>query len=360
MKRFLLLIAALTVKVSAATFVPCTDAAFSRSPYNWASVVVSSTNCIRAVNVGAFINPSFTGTSVIVNLNTSVTGNNYKFSYSIDGGALTEVSVFAGDTSKTLATGLSDTTHTLLIMFTWAAGSDSRWIDSSPMLQMTVTGLTLDTGRQLIAKPLPARGRMLLYGDSTMEMPQDGSQSYGIQLGNLLSILTGNCSFSGQTWEATVLTIPGLADSYNLIYQGQTRSFTPEPTVILNNMGYNGTPTAPLVQATLEAIRAACPNAWINQSLPFQQAGKAANVAAIKAGVASYLAAHPSDTKLWLLDLGSAGQAIIDNPTYSADGVHPNAAGALALATLTAPLVKGIGGAVTASSLIAGSMTISP
>lgn len=63
---------------------------------------------------------------------------------------------------------------------------------------------------------------------------------------------------------------------------------------------------------------------------------------------------------LALLDLGSAGQAIIDNATYSADGVHPNAAGAAQLVALTTPLVKGLGGTVSATSLNAAAMTFAP
>lgn len=343
------------------TFIPVTDSNFSRSPYNWASVTVSSNACIRAVNVGAFINPSFSGTSLALDVDTSATGaTQYKFSHSIDGAALTEVSVFAGDTQKIIATGLSDTTHSLLIMFTWAAGSSSRWIDGTPMLQMTIRGVTLDTGKSLTASPVPARGRMLLYGDSTMEMAEDGYNSYGMNLGRAINTLTGNCSFSAQKWESTVLDIPGLVSAYNLIYQGQTRSFATEPQIILNNMGYNGSPSAADVQTTLELIRAACPNAWINQSLPFQQAGRAANVTAIKNGVTNYLAAHPSDSRLWLLDLGSAGQAIIDNPAYSSDGIHPNPAGALFLAQITAPLIKGGLSLATAVSIASTSMIFSP
>lgn len=103
------------------------------------------------------------------------------------------------------------------------------------------------------------------------------------------------------------------------------------------------------VTGCLSALRGAAPQAKIIPFIPFglQNTAKYPNtayVAAIRAGVAAYLAANPSDTGVLLLDLGKTFANTIQGAGYiNSDNIHPNVYGhALAAPMVTAALVQAL------------------
>lgn len=342
------------------TTISVTDPNFSVSPYTWASITVGgSTPAIRSVYSSAFINPSFTGTSAVLNVDTSSLSGDYAVQSfcSIDGGAYTQLpNIVPGTTSMTLATGLSNGTHTLSLFVCGlfdVSGNGDLWPGN---LSLTVTGITLDTGGSLIAAP--SKASLLEYGDSTM-MGYTGSQvigyaSFGTMLGVNLGMSSGDCAFSGQGWTTGVAgTSPGLVAGWQGIYNGQSRTFSPTPQILINNMGENQTVVAATVTTWLGSVRAVLPNVYINQIMPFNQtpSNVATNVTQIKLGFSNYISANPSENRMNVIDLGSGGQTIVNNSTYSQDGIHPNIAGCALFASIVAPMIVGAAQAGNSPSL---------
>ena len=122
---------------------------------------------------------------------------------------------------------------------------------------------------------------------------------------------------------------------------------TPPAFVYVNYMtnealtGLNVSDAQASVTQALAALRAAAPSAWLFVQVPFALYdasifGNPAYLAALKAGVAAYRAANPTDAKIKLLDFGATfAQTISNAPYINGDGVHPLAPGH----ALAAPMV---------------------
>lgn len=328
------------------TTISCTDPNFTVSPYNWASITIGSTPAISTANIGAFIDFSFSGTSATLNIDTSSmnqAGYIVQVFYSVDGGALVQApNVVYPNTTIAIATGLSNTTHTLLVWCNNLFGNEDLWPGA---LALTVTGITLDTGGTITASLASNLPYLIEYGDSTMMGVQ--SQAYGCfgtQIASLLRLRSGNCAFSGQGWTTGVIgTSPGLVAGWQSIFNGQSRTFSPAPQILLNNMGENQSVVASTVTTWLGNVRSVLPNAYINQLMPFNQSPSnvPTNITQIKLGYANYIAANPSENRMNVIDLSTTGQTIINNSTYSPDGTHPNLAGCALLASIVAPQIIG-------------------
>lgn len=326
------------------TTISVTNAGFTRSPYNWAAITLSgSVDAIRAVNSGAFVDFSFTGTSISFNVDTSSWSSGYGMGiyYLLDGIAHTTI-VSLGDTSLAIATGLSDTTHTIKLFLDYPAGSTDLWPGN---LSLTITGVVLDAGKTITASVESTLPCVLEFGDSTM-MGYTGAStigyaSFGVQLGAQIGYRVGNCGFSGQGWTTGGSgTSPGLVAGWQSVYNGQSRAFSPTPALVVNNMGENSTVVAATVTTWLGSVRGVLPTCPILQIQPFNQtpSNVATNVLQITQGYADYIAANPSENKMRIINGGAAWQAIIGNATYSGDGIHPNQAGCAYFATLAAQL----------------------
>lgn len=320
----------------------------SMSPFNW---VTNGSTYIQSINPGAYITAGFNGTSLTITVDVSfIDGHGYStqvypvIMYSVDGGAYTQVWIAPAQTSIVVASGLTDAAHILTFVFTGTSpkGQVNWWL---PENQLRITGFVVDTGKTMILGSTTFAAPYLAYGDSITagvgttndpidilaENPIVGYQSL---LATWMNRPYGNVAFAGQAWNGGGGGIPGLVSSYNLIYTAVSRVFSPTPAVVSINMGRNGSPTdAAQVSTFLGTIRGVCnASTVIFLIIPFDQSA----VTILTGGYNSYHTANPSD-KTYLIDLGSAGAAILAANTY--DGVHPNTAGYALLAAALEPLM---------------------
>lgn len=361
--------ASTTIAVNDATLVA------ARAPYN--SVLTGSTS-VQSTNPGYYDRFTFTGTSISVTVDMTAInaigtgGGAYPvIAYTVDGSRSTR-QLLSTDTTIALATGLADTTHTFRLDFigTDESGNTNRWSNPPPM-SLVILNYIIDTGKSVGAPAAFSSGAMLSYGDSIDEgavalaaadnppyyaQVEDATKAWSSIVANNLNLAYGKVAFAGQGWNSssTVSGVPGLDTSWNLIWTSTSRTFSPTPTVVTVNMGTNNRTgvTATTVQTFMENLRAAVgPTCWINMVTPFNQ--NAQSLTVVNGGYAAYVAAHPSDAYVNLIDLGSAGAAIVTANSY--DGVHPNAAGHVLLAAAIMPLLRyPTGGTLTATTLSGG------
>jgi hypothetical protein len=313
------------------------------SPYNWYK---NGVTYLRAVNCGARLSLGFTGTSFALDVDVSgyvgggIASEKYPtLSYSVDGGAISTRQLLSSDTTVTLASGLADTSHTIVVSvddIPGTGGAESRW---TGLLSVTLTGVVVGDGKTISTPSFATGGYALVYGDSITEnIGVPASRGWAFQVCEDLNLICGNCAFAGQGWNASPAGIPAFPDAYDLILSGVNRTFTPTPKYVFINQGHNGTAVEATMLSTLADIRTSVGSlAYIVLMVPFAQV-QAANVTA---GFNAYVTANPSD-RITLIDLSAAGEAIIDNVSLTPDGTHPNEAGCTALAELIAPLVPTI------------------
>ena len=105
---------------------------------------------------GSYITTRFEGTSLKASFK-DITGNNY-IGFIIDGGDMIIKSAFSKTSAsvQTIATGLSNTTHDLIIVKRNAPSSGA----------IVFYGLTLDAGKSLVAPPARPARRIEIFGNS--------------------------------------------------------------------------------------------------------------------------------------------------------------------------------------------------
>ncbi len=323
------------------------------SPANWYR---NGSTAIQTVNPGAYLKINFTGTSIGIGVDVSaMSAASYAagiypvIKWSIDGGAPSTQQLTASDTVLTLASGLADTTHSfrLDLIGVDQSGDSNRW--NPPKMSLVVTKLVVDTSKTVTAATLNGGACVMGFFDSigegavtlrlntssiTQAQVQDATKSYAVILANMLAREYAIVGFGGQGWESGISSVPGLPDSYNLLFSGQSRSFSPAPGVVLVNMGTNGSVESAEVTSFLTALRTSVgATAYIFFMIPFNQR----HAAAIGTGFDDYHTGAPSDTRTIKLDLGSTGDSIVTANSY--DGTHPNAAGHALLANALWPLM---------------------
>lgn len=351
---FLILLFSIVI-ASPATTIAVNDSAvsFGLSKMNW---VQSGSSYIFTANPGAYLKLKFTGTSFatvfdLTAINATGTGSvTYPtIRWSVDGGSKTTRQLLSSDTSVSMGSGLVDTTHTLLLEFiaTDVTGGTNRW---NQIMGIKVTSFTVDTGKSVAnASLLP--GLILCLGDSITEgayataaqgnppyapQVQDATVGYQQLLVNAFGMEYSNVAFSGQQLGggASFSQVPGLINTYNLIQQGVTRTFSPNISAVTINIGTNSGASAADARVLLEGVRAAVgASTSINFIIPFGQY----NATNLTNGYNDYVAAHPLDLAITKIDLGSAGATIVTNNSY--DAVHPNTAGHALLEAALLPFV---------------------
>lgn len=281
-----------------------TDSDWFFSPYNWYK---SGSTYAQTTNPGAYFKTKWTGTSIKLNVDVSVlsgastsAGDYPRFLYRVDGNTYTSRLLTSADTQITLATGLSDTTHTLeVVLVACAWDSKDRW--NTPIMAFRVTGMELDPLKD-VATPDIYSGRMIVYGDSHSEghevtaagvsvTNQDASLAAPFILGRAFECEVGVVAFAGQGWavsNGSNHNVPKLEDAWDFYYSGQSRLsgglFSPAPGFIVVLEGKNDSSgVQAAVEATLPGWRTAAPSARIVVGLP----PNLENEAVIRAGVTS-------------------------------------------------------------------------
>lgn len=353
------------------TTVAINDAYLVRSPYNW---YIAGSTSMLAINPGAYFKLGFTGTSVILKVNTAtlngLLAKEYpRIRYSIDGGATQDYQLLSGDTQISLASGLAEGTHNLTV---WFLSSDlynsDRWSGNT---SLKITGLILDVNATTTAPTILPK-RLIAFGDSETEGAaatgsylnpldltnysnyEDSTTAYIVGVATDLNAEYGQIAFGGQSWDASFRGVPALPDSWNYYYSTNSRLagglFTPAPDYLFVNLGTNGGVNASTLSSWLTSVRAAAGNACdIFVIVPFNRSGSANTTT----GFNNYKTAS-GDANVFLIDLGSDGNTYsTTTPTYSNDGLHPNIAGHAQLRTLvsaaalsdideTAPIISSV------------------
>lgn len=286
------------------------DAGIIYSPYNWTA---SSSHAIT-INSGAYFRTIFDGTSIALETDTSGNTGYGTFSARIDSGTWVDHTLTAGNPEFILGAGLNDRKHLLEVVIKSAIGStfSTRWTQTNAV---NMTGLKIDNGKLLYA-PLRRTKNILIYGDSITEgvythgvATVDAIASYGYALSRAADAEVGIVGFAGQGVTVGYGNVPALPSSYNLIYSGQARTFSPAPNIVIYNMGTNDSSsiTAGLVTVA-NGILAAAPSSKHLILVPFDQS-HIAQITAAASTIGSSATAQ-STAGWWSTD---------DSP----DGTHP-------------------------------------
>ena len=255
------------------------DPALRFSPYNWLVTDASAST----INAGAYFKCIFQGDSANLTFDVSqmVTPPSQIY-VQIDNGPQTP---FLVSSSVALAVPSNLTRgdvpwHTLQVLVKSTTETRNRWNSSQPSTRVVFTGLTVAG----VAPWLPGPKNVLIYGDSITEgvLTLGGSQHfdtdhndasvvYSHALGPLLGAEMGIVGFG-----ATGLSrggsggVPKLGVSWNQLWDGVPRTFSPQPDLIVFNEGTNdcGAPPAPCgiapaMAAVINNLLAACPAATL-------------------------------------------------------------------------------------------------
>jgi hypothetical protein len=325
------------------------NAAIVYSPYTWNVQSASATTA----NAGAALRTLFTGSTCILNFNVAAMASPAsQIWWRIDNGPWTQATLAAtiACTVPAITAGNSDVPyHRLEVVVKSMTELQNRW-NAGTSTRVVFTGLTLASGAN-VAAPLSAPLNLLIYGDSITEGVRalgefatydtdrnDAMMGWAYHLGSLLGAEVGVVGFGAQGLAgAGSGNVPVLGTSWNLLYAGTSRSFTPLPDLIVINIGTNdgATNTVAAMTALLNNLITTCPGKPIAVLRPFN-GSQAAN---LQAAIAA---------------CSTPGQCIYINTTgmfsatYGTDSINLHPAGpnnvtriAPQLATSLRPLVAG-------------------
>ena len=302
------------------------NAAITYSPYNW----LVTAGAAKSINSGAYLRTAFTGTSCALTFDTSALAGSYlpQIWYRIDG-LYWQLARVASSVTLTMPTETASwPKHTLEVVVKATSEFQTRWTPQATAV--VLTGITLASGATVSA----AGGRsknVLSLGDSITEgyhcinnngsgaddvAGSDALTAWAFLQRDLLGAEVGVVGFGGTGLAASGQGgVPGLLTSYNLLWSGQARSFSPVPDLIVVNIGENDGSVASATFQTnyvtlLNNLISACPGSKIAALRPFS--GKQAS--AIQAAVPQ--CSNPS----LVTYIDTTG---LFDTTLSVDAVHP-------------------------------------
>jgi lysophospholipase L1-like esterase len=357
-----------------------TNAAFKFSPGNWKGDTGRGGSAYRqSWNNGAYFYFVWTASaSPTASIMLPATSTSNRLSYYLNG-VLTDNLAATGPV--TLSGIKASAVNTLLVVLR-SSTQASRWNNGTNTIQ--ITGMSIDAASSAGNAPATLPWA-LIVGDSITEgiSAANGSDShildYSFYCGQALQrlgydycisacggngfIVTGDGSDPGGDIPAYYRVTSGVysvsSSRWNLIDQGVSvldtngqisayGSTRTPPALIYINFGTNEylqsksvSDLQSSITQCLVALRAAAPLAPILVQIPFSLENltrypTTTYVAAIRAGVAAYQTAHPSDTKVMLLDFGVSFANTMQSSIYiNADNIHPTTDGH----ALVAPMV---------------------
>lgn len=253
------------------------------SPYNW----LVTSGSAKTINGGAYFRTLFTGTACTLtfDLSNMVTPAS-QIEYRIDGYGPWISAVVASTVTLTVPTDTAGyQAHYLEVVVKSTTLIQNRWLSSGTSVMLVLTGIVLDNGSSLIA-PQSYNKNILFYGDSITEGfktvnstatndtdTSDSGQGWAFNLGKSLNANFGVVGFSGSGLIATGNgNVPVLSSTYNLLWQGQSRTFSPIPDLIIINEGTNdgGNDITTQAKTLLNLLFTACPGSKIVVLLTFK------------------------------------------------------------------------------------------
>jgi hypothetical protein len=216
--------------------------------------------------------------------------------------------------------GAQNRKHLLEVIVKSTSETLARWSSSATMV--TITGIDIDASGTVTA-PVRRSKNILIYGDSITEGVRTKNNTatndtdrndilgdYSYALSTAVDAEVGIVAFGG----TGVITagsggVPALTTSYNLMYSGVSRTFSPAPDLVIYLEGRNdvGSITSGLV-TVMNGVLAAAPASKQLVMVPFAGTHSSEITAAV-ASVGSQATAL-STTGWW-------------NTADSSDGIHP-------------------------------------
>jgi hypothetical protein len=243
----------LTYTVNTSGTIAPNNSAFVYSPYNW--LVTGS--YAKSINPGAYWRIQVDNTTTCaIGLNLGA-GTPYSECWArVDAGSWQEYVPSASGAqtwSLTMPSASVDTSLDHLIEFVFKSETETtdRWNSQSTALEFT--GLTLDSGATVTAA-VRRKYTILLYGTSISEGIRkngytgigsdtdrnDALQDYSYNIGRSLNAEIGVVAFGAQGINTGGSgNVPSVANSYNYLWSGQARSFSPVPDMVLFEEGAN-------------------------------------------------------------------------------------------------------------------------
>lgn len=221
------------------------------SPYNW-NVTASTA---KTINAGAYFKARFTGTTCALQFDMSSAAAPYsEIAYRIDGYGAWTVAPIAANVLLTLPSDTADYAskggHLLEVVVKSTSETISRW--STQQTAVSLTGIILDAGAT-ISKPPALPLNAIFYGDSITEGVRtvnatatndtdrnDAAQGWAFQVARILGAEAGIVGFGATGFvQSGSGGVPVFGSTYNQLWSGQARSFTPAPDFIVINEGTN-------------------------------------------------------------------------------------------------------------------------
>lgn len=345
------------------------------SPYNWH---FNGSSWAESTPGGGYVKVAFSGSTLGIGVSTTtmagVPMNSVVIHAYIDGTTTPIEKTLAdadGNNVVTFTSSLSSGNHYAQIFLSKTSTSYDRWNGPASVLRITKIQLASNGSvRSLADTALAKKSRkILIYGDSITEghlVSQDENaysaimaQHLGYEYGQVgfgylgwthngsgnVQYFFNTAATSSSSWRNYDATGTRLVDNTNL-----SRGFLDgAPDAVFVNMGVNdailNTGTALMRYKTaqwLNDIRTtigASPAVFVISPFNFGNTGNSTMVAykaALLGGVSDYESAHPADSRVYVLDLGTSAYNTV--LAHSTDGLHPDDTGSSILGGELAPL----------------------
>jgi hypothetical protein len=325
--------AALTVTASADQTIYCDNSNIVKSPSNWSMIGTAGAMSAETVWPGSYMRLQFNGTAIAINVNTTGLSAYPWVLTQIDSQNPTIAKLTAGQTVINIA-GLAAGNHELNLIY--QAKDDYNQANTWGDAQKLVITSLLPSGGTGVFSCTSRPKRAIIYGDSitaglavtappgvsTAVNINAATASYANHIGVALNAEFDQAGCGADGWTiAGVGGFPALPNSWNLKKPGISRSLASHDYVVVLH-GYNdgaGDIGSSIVTNWITAVRATS-TAWIFICVPFSGRQRGA----ITTGVANYISANPSETKVKVIDLGFTFYQAAQSGYYTTDGVHPN------------------------------------
>lgn len=363
------------------------DVAANGAFWSPGNVDLSEGGGLTVIDNGTYFKTGFSGTSLGINFDVTAfktaaipVGNWGSWLCSVDGGAFQKIVLTDPGTgiftyTAVVSTGLTAGNHTILA-YRDIVDESNEWTPASPASpasSVKVFSFHIDTGASLLASSGIIRLRTkrgIIFGDSIVQgynttLDPSGTNSppstFAEQLAFGLDMEAGKVGKSGQGFlqPGTGSETGGNAFpvTFSKLWSGKNRDLSSLDYIIVC-LGTNDTASVnSTVQTFLTAARAAVgASCFIVLCTPFTSNARTAE---IKAALASYVAANPSDTKTFVVDSSAVLPLLGASGAYQFDTVHPNSTGhATESNILTGLISRATGTTTTTVNILSCTVTV--
>lgn len=271
--------ASFTTAAASATKAP-NDAGILYSPYTW----LVGSGSAKTINAGAYLRTLFSGASCTLNFDMTGLVAPYPRIVTRVDGATRQVATLAATVAVTMPSGQTNAQHLLEMVVDTTDAAQDRWVSQTSSVKLT--GITLASSGDTLTLPQRRPKNLLCYGDSITEginslsSPIGGGSladtsadvSWALELGRLLGAEVGVVGFGGTGFTTGGSDgTPTFANSWNYLWQGQSRDFSTPPDWCVWNEGTNGaTIISAAALAVLNPQLAAMPGTKFILQRPFE------------------------------------------------------------------------------------------